>query len=362
VCGQSQHAHYDSKLRRVRDLSCGDTRVYLEVEVRRVQCRRCGAVKQEKLPWLADNPSYTKRFAVYVGRRCRSSAIHDVARELHLDWKTVKALEMEYLHEQLRRTGTPAPTIIGIDEISIRKGHTYRIVVSDRLRGRAIWFGGTDRSEASMDQFFAWLGPRKCGTIRLAVMDMWPAFRNSTLKPGHAPQAGILYDKFHVLRHLSEAMDKVRKSEYARLSGEDRRFIKGHKYTLLSHWENLSLEGKKALQLLFKANRRLNKAYLLKESFDQLWDYWSPGWARRFFDQWKAALRWPRLKPFQKFAQLVESHWDGIALYCQPENKIALGFVEGFNNKIRVIQRRAYGLRDEAYLRLKVLTCMLPEI
>ena len=325
-----------------------------------MQCRRCGAVKQEKLPWLADNPFYTKRFAFYVGRRCRSAALYDVARELHLDWKTVKALEMEYMREQLRRAGTPAPTVIGIDEISIRKGQTYRIVVSDLVRGRAIWFGGADRSEASLDQFFAWLGPRKCRQIRLAVMDMWKAFANATRR--HAAQAGILYDKFHVLNHLSEALDKVRKSEYARLSGEDRRFIKGQRYTLLTHWENLSLEGKKALQLLFRANRRLNKAYLLKESFDQLWDYWSPGWARRFFEQWKAALRWQRLKPFEKFAQLVESHWDGIALYCVPENKIALGFVEGFNNKVRVIQRRAYGLRDEEYLRLKVLTCMLPEI
>jgi transposase len=193
-------------------------------------------------------------------------------------------------------------------------------------------------------------------------MDMWPAFRNSTRKPGHAPQAGILYDKFHVLRHLNEALDKIRKSEYARLSGQDRRFIKGQKYTLLSHWENLTLEGKEALRLLFQANRRLNRAYLLKESFDQLWDYWSPAWARRFFNQWKAALRWQRLPPFEKFARLVESHWEGIALFCQPENKIALGFVEGLNNKVRVLQRRAYGLRDEEYLRLKVLTCMLPEI
>lgn len=319
-------------------------------------------MKQEKLPRLADNPFYTKRFAFYVGRRCRSAAIRDVAHELHRDWKTVKALEMEYLREQLRRTGTPAPTVIGIDEISIRKGHTYRIVVSDLVRGRPIWFGGRDRSEASMDLFFASLGPRKCRQIRLAVMDMGKAFRNSTLKPGHAPQAGILYDKSHVRRHLNEALDKVRKGEYARLAGEDRRFITGQKYTLLSHWENLSLEGKKALQLLFNANRRLNKAYLLQESFDQLWDYWSPGWARRFFDQWEAALRWQRLKPFGKVARMIESHWQGIALYCEPQNKIALGFVEGLHNKIRVLQRRAYGLRDEEYLRLKVLTCMLPEI
>jgi transposase len=327
-----------------------------------VGCRRCGTVKQEKLPWLADNPFSTRRFAFYVGRRCRSSAIRDIARELRLDWKTVKALEVEYLREQLRRVGTPAPTVIGIDEISIRKGHTYRIVVSDLVRGRPIWFGGQDRSEASLDEFFAWLGPKKCRKIRLAVMDMWKAFRNSTLRTGNAPQAAIRYDKFHVLKHLGEAMDKVRKREYARLSGEDRRFVKGQKYTLLSHGENLSLEGKKALRLLFQANRRLNKAYLLKESFDQLWDYQRPGWARRFFDNWRDALRWQRWEPFQKFARMIEAHWDGIEAYCHEENKVALGFVEGLNNKIRVIQRRAYGLRDEEYLRLKVLTCMLPEI
>ena len=209
----------------MRDLSCGDTRVYLEVEVRRVHCRSCGAVKQEKLPWLADNPFYTKRFAFYVGRRCRSSTILDVARELRLDWKTVKSLEMEYMREQLRRAGTPGPKVIGIDEISIGRGHNYRIVVSDLIRGRPIWFGGKDRSEASLDEFFAWLGLQKCRQIRLAVMDMWKAFRQSTLKAGNAPQAGILYDKFHILKHLNEALDKVRKSEYARLSGKDRRFI-----------------------------------------------------------------------------------------------------------------------------------------
>ena len=235
-------------------------------------------------------------------------------------------------------------------------------MVSDLERGRAIWFGGTDRSEASLDQFFAWLGPAKCGKIRLAVMDMWPAFRNATLKEGNAPQATILYDKFHILKHLGEAMDKVRKQEYARLSGADRRFIKGQRYTLLSHWENLSLEGRKALRLLFGANQRLNKAYLLKESFDQLWEYRSPGWARRFFDNWRAALRWQRLKPFQKFARMVESHWDGIEAYCQEDNKVALGFVEGFNNKIRAIQQRGYGFRDEEYLGLKILTSMLPNL
>lgn len=353
---------YDRKLRRVRDLSCGDTRVFLKVEVRRGWCENCAAVKQEKLSWLANNPFYTKRFAFLVGRRCRSATISDVAKELALDWKTVKDLEKQYMEVQLLRAGTPAPKVIGVDELSLRKGHTYRIVVSDLLRGRPIWFGGLDRSEASLDLFFQELGTGKSKGIRLAVMDMWKAFRNSTLKKDNAPQAAILYDKFHVMRHLGEALDKVRKSEYYRVSGEDRRFIKGQKYHLLSHHANLSLEGKKSLKLLLAANKRLHTAYLLKESFGQLWDYQREAWARRFFDHWRSALRWQRLKPFEKFAQMIEDHWDGIAAYCKPENKVPLGFVEGLNNKIRVLQRRAYGLRDEEYLRLKILTCMLPEI
>ena len=238
---------YDRRTRRTRDLSCGDARIYLEFEVRRVQCKSCGKVKREQLAFHADNPFYTKRFAHYVGRRCRSSSIKDIAQELNLAWDTVTALEKQYMAVQLARAGAPGPKAIGIDEISIRKGHTYRIVVSDLLRGRPIWFGGEDRSEKSMAMFYDWLGEKKTKGMRLAVMDMW--------KP-----------------------------------------------------------------------------------------------------------LWQRLAPYEKFAEMIDRHWDGIAAYCKPENKVSLGFVEGLNNKIRVIQRRAYGLRDEEYLRLKILTCMLPAL
>jgi transposase len=351
---------YDRTVRRVRDLSCADTRVFLEFEVRRVDCRRCGNVKRERLDFLADNPLYTKRFAYFVGRRCRQATIRDVAQELNLDWHTVKELDKQYMGVQLAKAGTPGPKVIGIDEISIRKRHTYRIVVSDLIRERPIWFGGEDRSEASMAQFYDWLGEKKSWGIRLAVMDMWKPFRNAT--QAHAPQAAILFDKFHILRHLGEALDQVRKHEYARMTGKDRRFIKGQKYTLLSHRENLTLEGRQALKTLLAVNKRLNIAYLLKESFGQLWRYEREAWARRFFENWRASLKWQRLKPYEKFAQMIDRHWDGIAAYCQPQNKVSLGFVEGLNNKIRVIQRRAYGLRDEEYLRLKILTCMLPAL
>ncbi len=323
-------------------------------------CRCCGKVRRERLDFLADNPFYTKRFAWFVGRRCRASTIKDVAEELNLDWQTIKELDKQYMAAQLERAGTPAPKAIGIDEISIRKGHTYRIVVSDLIRRRPIWFGGEDRSEASMAQFYDWLGETKAKRIRLAVMDMWKPFHNVTTR--RAPQAAIVFDKFHVMRHLNDALDKVRKMEYARLHGKDRRYIKGQKYVLLARHENLTMDARRSLKTLLAANKRLNTAYLLKESFGQLWDYRTEGWARRFFENWKASLKWQRLKPYEKFAEMVERHWDGIAAYCKPENKVSLGFVEGLNNKIRVIQRRAYGLRDEEYLRLKILTSMLPRL
>ena len=339
-------------------MSAGDTQVYLEIEYRRVDCKKCGKVKTEQLDWLANNPLYTKRFAVYVGKRCRDASVQSLAKELKLHWTTVKDLEKQYMRGQLEKAGTPGPEAIGIDEISIRKGHTYRIVVSDLIRRRPIWFGGKDRTEASMQEFYEWLGPKKAKRIRVVIMDMWKPFR--TVTRAQAPQAAIIFDKYHIMSHLGAALDKVRKAEYARVSGSERRFIKGQKYTLLAHRENLNQKGRKALKALLAANKRLNTAYILKETFGQLWDYEREGWARRFFENWCDALKWQRLKPFEKFAEMIDNHWDGIAAYCNPENKVPLGFVEGLNNKIRVIQRRAYGLRDEEYLRLKVLTCMLP--
>ncbi len=141
-------------MRRVRDLSCGDTRVYLGIEVRRVRCRSCKRVRCERLDFLADNPLYTKRFARFVGRRCRASTIQDVAKELHLDWHTVKAPDKQYMKAQLERAGTRASKAIGIDEISIRKGHTDRIVVSDLIRGRPIKSVTTLLGNLQQDVFY----------------------------------------------------------------------------------------------------------------------------------------------------------------------------------------------------------------
>lgn len=253
------------------------------------------------MEWLLDSPFCTKRFAYTIGAKCRTQTIQDVAKEHMLDWHTVKELDKRYMEEQLKRADRPTPRVIGIDEISVKKRHTYRIVVSDLEARRPIWFGGDDRSEKSMDEFFAFLGEESSKNIAVAVMDMWKPFRNSTSR--NAPQASILFDKFHIIRHLGEALDKVRKQEYARLTGPNRKFIKGQKYALLSRNENLATDARKGLKALLAANKRLNTAYLLKESFGQLWDYNREAWARKFFENWKAQLKWQRLEPYEKFAR-----------------------------------------------------------
>lgn len=318
-------------------------------------------MKQEWLPWLSNSRRATQRFSQTIGRECREMSISRVAEMHQMTWDQVRALEMEYMQDLVKKN--PVSTnlrAIGIDEISVRKGHSYAIVVADLDRQRPIWMSHEiGRDEEHMDKFYDEMGKKRSARIRLAVMDMWKPFRNSLKK--NAPEAEIVYDKFHVLQHLSSALDNVRRLEYKRVAEKDKRFIKGQRYTLLSHKANLDLEGRQSLNLLLKANKRLSKAYLLKESFGQLWDYNNPTWACKFFDSWVAQLRWSRLEPFQRFAEMVHRHWDGIISYCRPDHKVSLGFMEGLNNKIRVIQRRSFGIRDMDYLKLKVVTSFIPD-
>ena len=179
ACGKSCRSRYDTRRRRARDLGCGGREVYLDFEIRRLKCRTCG-VRNEKLDFLSTNTKYTLRFAMQIGGLRRAMTIQDVAREMRLDWHAVKDLDKMYMREQLARAGHPAPRVIGIDEISTRKKHVYRIVVSDLEQKRAIWFGGEGRSEADKDQFYAFLGPENAQKFRLAGMDARLPFRKST--------------------------------------------------------------------------------------------------------------------------------------------------------------------------------------
>ena len=359
ICKTSSGSHYDKKVHRIRDVDAGQMRIYLDFEYRRLYCWKCQGVKREAIPWMAKSSRHTQRLEDTIGHYCRSMTASDVAKLYHMSWDQVWRLDMAYM-ERLVEEHPPSKHLraVGFDEVSVRKGQSYVIIGADLDQQRPIWVSEElGRSEEDMDKFYDEMGPGRCRRIRLGVMDMWPAFRNSLER--HCPKAEIVFDKFHVLKHLSDALDLVRRMEYKRVAEKDRRFIKGQRYTLLSHKANLDMEGRRSLALLLKANKRLSKAYVLKESFGQLWDYNNPTWARKFFENWKAQLKWSRLAPFEKFAGMVERHWGGIVSYCNPDHKVSLGFMEGLNNKIRVIQRRAYGIRNMHYLRLKVITSFI---
>lgn len=362
LCGacRTPGRRYDERTVLVRDLDCGGWHVCLRFALRRIDCKKCHKVKRERIDFLATPPKFTERFEDLVGKQAQESSLTAVAELLGLSWDQAARIERSYMERLLARTPLKAPRVIGVDEVSVRRRHKYQIVVSDLERRKPIWVGGKDRSAESMAEFFAFLESRIPGAsmkIEIAVMDMWAPFRIAIKE--NAPQARVVYDKFHVMAHLGKALDTVRKQEFRNTSEKDRRYIKGHKYTLLAASEHLSLEKRKALKLLLSANRRLQRAHLLKETFGQLWSFETPIAARKFFLRWKDQLRWQRIPSYQKFAQMIERHWDGIEAYSRPENKVSLGFVEGVNNKIRVIQRRAYGIRDTEYLRLKILTSFL---
>jgi len=360
-CGKRIRGWYDQKERLIRDLDLGPWKIILRITVRRLYCPRCNGVKTERLSFLADINRYTDRYADWIGRQCREKSVKAVSEETGLLWDTVKDLDKLYMNKQLAAHPVQAPKRLGIDEIAIGKGHSYRIIVHDLDRRRPIWVGDDrGRTREAIDAYFQSLSDLERAGIELGVMDMWSAYRSSL--EAHCPNAVVHYDHFHVIKHLGIAIDNVRKSEYQRMEGDQRKYIKGTKYILLSHRGNLNPKGRKALDELLRINKRLNKAYMLKESFNQIWSYKSEGWARRFFDQWKASLKWQRLEPLEKFANLVESHWDGIVRALDPECKIPMGFVEGMNTKIRAIQKRAYGIKDEEYLRLKILTTTLPKL
>lgn len=223
-------------------------------------------------------------------------------------------------------------------------------------RGPELLFVEKGRKERSLNKFWKWFGRKRGQRITHAVMDMWKPFKNSF--KAHCPNIQIIYDKFHVIRHLLEALNEVRKQELRKAAGRFKGLLAGKKFILLSRQAHVRGKAREALNNLLAANHRLFKAHLLKESFSHLWSYNSKTWAIKFFQGWLAQLKWSRLKPYQRFAQLVEEHLDGILAYC--DKKVSLGYIEASNLKARNVIRRAYGYRDKEYMKLKIIQACTP--
>jgi len=335
--------------RRIRDLPWGTWQVWLVVEVHRVQCRRCG-VRNELLPFVTGKAHYTTRLEATVARDCEAAPVSRVALAWRLPPETVRRMDKRVLRRWAAARARPPLRYLGVDEIYLGRRDKFLTVVSDRERAEPLW-AGRDRKRETLDRFFAEaLPPARRRAVRVACVDMWEPFTQSLRT--HLPSAQIVYDKFHVLRHVNDALDDTRRAEFFREGGAARRLLRGKRWLLLRAWGNLERGERQELKGLLTLNRRLAKAHLLKEQLAHLWDYTYEGAAWRFLTAWVHALRWQRASAFAKVARLLSRRLDGILAYCHV--KVPFGTVEAINGNLRAIIRRGRGYRDHEYLLLKV--------
>ena len=347
-CGRKYTDAYDSRERAVRDLPWSAFQVTVHIEVYRVKCEECG-VRIEKVPLLPSKAPFSQRFEDAVGQACESASARQVARRMGLAESTVRAIDLRYLERWEAKRRQPPLRQMGIDEIYRGQKGKFLTVVCNLETGEPLWFG-KDRKQETLDEYFrSELVSRQRKRIEAACVDMWEPFRLSIEQ--WAPQSKIVYDKFHILQHANDAIDEVRKAEFFRQGRKKRGLIKGKKWLLQSRWKNLTPSRRGELNRLFELNRRVFKAYLLKESLERLWDYRYPGAMINYLQRWMDQLKWQRLAPFEKLAATLLKHLDGIANYCR--TKVRFGVVEALNGNIRMLINRGRGYQNLRYLLLK---------
>ena len=330
-CGGRCARIEEIRQREVRDLPWRKYRTTVVVEFYRVRCPKCG-LKVEAVPQLPSKAPFSKDFEDAVGLACESAAARQVARQVGLAAGTVRAIDQRYLERWAKNRKRPVLRQMGVDEIYLGKTQKFLTVVSN------------------LDEFFRTeLSGLQRGRITAACVDMWEPFTTSILS--WAPECRIVYDKFHVMQHASKAVDEVRRAEFYRKGGRMRGLVKGKRWLLLSRWVNLDGKKRQLLNELFRLNRRMMKAYLLKESLDRLWTYRYEGAAFRYLNQWIDQLRWQRLEPFKKLAEMLLSHLEGILNYCR--ESVRFGVVEAVNGNIKALLRRGRGYKNLRYLLLK---------
>jgi transposase len=347
-CGRKFTEIYDTSERPVRDLPWSAFSATVFVEVYRVKCPDCG-VKREKVPLLPSKAPFSQRFEDAVGLACEMASARQVARQFGLAASTVRAIDLRYLERWNAARRKPALRQMGVDEIYLGKKEKFLSVVCNLETGEPLWFG-RERKKETLDEFFqSELSTKQRRGIQAACVDMWKPYRLSIEQ--WAPNCRIIYDKFHIMQHANAAIDEVRRAEFFRKGAGMRGVVKGKRWLLLSRWVNLDTGKKRQLNRLFALNRRLLKAYLLKESLDRLWAYHYKGAMLRYLQSWIDQLRWQRMRPFENLAHMLLDHIEGILNYCRI--KVSMGVVEAVNGNIKSLLRRGRGYKNLRYLLLK---------
>jgi transposase len=353
-CGRRARRYDRRPLRRWRHAAWSRSCVDLVYEPWRVDCHHCG-VRVEQVPWADRASRFTYDFeelAAYLSQITDRTQVH---RLLRISWQTVGSIVGRVVARRLDPERFLGLRRIGIDEFSYRKRHHYLTVVVDHDRRRVVWAGEGKSSEA-LAPFFELLGDERCREIEMVTIDLSAAFIKAVRE--RLPQAEIVFDRFHVQRLASDAVDEVRRSLVRELATdpEQARAVKGTRFVVLKNPWNLSRRQRSKLAEIQETNQRLYRAYLLKETLAKALDYRQPWRAERELNEWLSWASRSRLKPFVRLARTIRKHRDGILAYIK--TRLTNGLVEGLNNKIRMIARRAYGFHSpQALIAMIFLNC-----
>jgi len=325
VCrGRCRKVHQVEEARRWRDLSLRHLPLVLHYRPRRVRCPHCG-VRVEAVPWAQIWVRVTTALARAVSELARHLSWQQTARHFRLDGKSVASIVRRVVAYGLQRR---------------RKGHHYLTVVYDLERGALLWVG-EDRTEATLTRFFAPLGQRRSATVRVVCLDMWQAYLKAVQL--HAPNAQVLFDRFHLVQHLNRAVEEVRRSAMRRRSGREKIFFKRTRFLLLKNPWNLKTDERERLSPLVRWNTPIVRAYYLKEAFQLFWDYHQPDRAEQHLRRWMHSAMRSRLQPFKDFVRMLRAHLDGVLTWTRL--RISNGALEGMNNKIKLVSHRSFGFR-----------------
>jgi len=354
-CGAQAARICSGQVRAVRDLPFASARVYLRLAYRKVFCPQCRMRVVEDLELVGPWQRVTHRLARCVHELCKVMTVADVARHFGLGWKTVKAIDENFLHQQYGQTDYSALRILAVDEIALSKGHNYMTVVIDYETGRVVWMG-QGRSKEGLLHFFEGMTDEQRAAIQAIAMDMHEPYVQAVREA--APHVKIVFDLFHVVAAYGKLIDRVRMSEYRKASATDKKVFKGAKYLLLKR--HLCYPAQREhLAALLELNETLFFAYVLRDMLVRIWRYRYRAWAGRALGEWCALARAVGHPELVRFARMLERHRDGILNHC--EFPIHNSKLEGINNKIKLIKRQAYGFRDERYFVLKVKQAFDPQ-
>jgi len=350
ACGGPARTVHSHGRKIVRDLPFGGHEMTLQIEYRKIWCHACGGVRVEQLEFVDSAQRVTNRLAAYAVQLCnRGLSIQAVASHLNLDPKTVKALDQAALEVECGLTRYDGLVRLAIDEIAVRKGHSYMTVVLDYDTGRVVWMGAGRQIE-TLDEFFKNMPENVRNSIQAVALDMWDAYINAVKR--WCPNADIVFDLFHVVKAFNEVIDDIRNEEFRKADQQGQEVLKGSKYILLKRRKNLKPKQRIRLKEILALNERLNICYWLKDLLPVIWDYVSKTWASSAIDAWQTVAEADGHPALLRFARKLENYRYGILNHCK--HPIHTSKLEGVNNKIKVIKRIAYGFHHLEYFALKV--------